>query len=60
VVEGDGANNLTQVIVVALNRSDDLDVDAIFKSLFFFGVDGMNTFQGARSSVTKLNLQFLL
>jgi hypothetical protein len=53
VVDGAKVNNLTIVIMEALQKGGGLSYASIIHKLLCFGVDGIITFQGTKIGVTK-------
>jgi hypothetical protein len=53
VVVGSRSDNLIKVIMVALMISGGLPRNQTIQKLICFGADGVNVFQGTRTSVTK-------
>jgi hypothetical protein len=53
VVDGTRINNLTIIIMEALQNGGGLSFVVVAKKLLFWGADGVSTFQGIKIGVTK-------
>lgn len=59
VVAGTGVDNLTVVIMEALQKARGLSLKSVAQKLLCFGVDGISTFQGTKIGVTQqINIKY--